>query len=461
MKGLHVGLGVLLAVSLGVGAAVDPDTSGGTSRAVFVGFLIALILYGVRPVVPDHKGLMKGLMTIAVLGLLFRIPLALLHLAVAYWVYGGEIDLVGFYAHGIRIGREFVEGRFAEAMFGFQYTDSGQLSLAVVHRLCALIYLFVGPSVVGMSLASGLIGFIGSVLFLRAFQIEFPSSHRDSRFLALCLFLFPGLAFWTSLLGKDSWFFLFLGWFSYSAANLFAAARVRHVIGLVVSLTFIVLIRPAIGSILVGGMGAAFLLAARGRMKKSGPVAVLRPAVLICFAAIVLGITTATVSFGPRQSGEIEDTSPVEKMLSIALYRHVGLAHDTSAGGSSLPVVMTDSTLSGVIKFLPQGIFTFLFRPLVFEAHNVLLFVASVDGSLLLFLVLWRRRHLIVAARRIASRPFLCFCWIAFLLLTVGLAFESNFGVIVRHRAMALPFLFLLLAVPTEASDPGRTPSNP
>lgn len=45
-----------------------------------------------------------------------------------------------------------------------------------------------------------------------------------------------------------------------------------------------------------------------------------------------------------------------------------------------------------------------------------------------------------------------------FLLFTGGLSFESNFGAIVRHRSMVLPFLFILISVPLGrgASLPSR-----
>jgi len=446
---------MLVAVGIGLSATIDPDTSGAVGRSAFLCLLVAFLLF-------SRGGVLSGerlLTVIGVAGLLLRIPLALAHVAVAYWIYGGETDLSGFYTHGVRIGREFLEGRFEEALFGFEYTFAGDLALAVVHRLSALLYFFVGPSAIGMSLASGLVGFLGSLLFLRAYQTEFPSS-RETRFLAMCLFLFPGLAFWSSLLGKDSWIYFFLGWVTYSAAQLFKAVRFRHVCGVVISVTFIFLTRAAIGPILVAALGVGILLAMRSRIRDGSPEAILRPAAYVSCAVIAAGMVMLAASAGPRIGVNEPTASPMDDLVALAVHKHVGLAGDLTAGGSSLEARITEPTLFGAIQFLPGGILTFLFRPVIFEAHNPLAFAAAFDGTLLAFLVLWRWRHLLMAARAAVNRPLIAFCWVAFLPLLAGLSFEANFGVIVRHRIMVLPFLFLFLAVPTRQEDSADAPEG-
>jgi len=179
---------------------------------------------------------------------------------------------------------------------------------------------------------------------------------------------------------------------------------------------------------------------------------------LVCAGWI--GMVMLAASAGPRIGVNEPTASPMDDLVALAVHKHVGLAGDLTAGGSSLEARITEPTLFGAIQFLPGGILTFLFRPVIFEAHNPLAFAAAFDGTLLAFLVLWRWRHLLMAARAAVNRPLIAFCWVAFLPLLAGLSFEANFGVIVRHRIMVLPFLFLFLAVPTRQEDSADAPEG-
>ena len=101
-----------------------------------------------------------------------------------------------------------------------------------------------------------------------------------------------------------------------------------------------------------------------------------------------------------------------------------------------------------------------MFRPLIFEANNALALVAALESTFYLVLVFWRRRNLMAAMRCIFSRPFVGFCTVTFFFLLVILSFEANFGVIVRHRTMVLPFLLILLAVPLKNKRIGEIPAS-
>lgn len=418
-----------------------PESFLGITLAVFWGLVLMLALYRI-----GRRSLGgKWLMGVVVAGLFFRIPMVLAHLAVGLWIYGAQVDFPGFFSSGAELGGRLLTGDLA--LFDLPYFDLEQPDVAVVTRLWALTYLLIGPSLPGMFLWSGVIGFLGSYLFLRAFQAEFPSA-RETRFLPVCLFFFPSLAFWTSLLGKESWVFFFLGWATYAMAHLLQAISARYLLGLLVSVTFITLIRPPIGLALAAGIGMSFILTLYSRVGVRGPIAILRPVVHISASLAIVGALTIA-SLPMRQYHTFsEGTTPADAMLNLAMKKHAGLSTDPTAGGSSLPIQIEDPSAFEIVRFLPGAMFTFLFRPLVFEAHNVLALIAALDATLLLTLVLWRWRHALAAMRCAWSQPFVAFCSVVFLLFTAGLSFEANFGVIVRHRAMVLPFLFILLSVP-------------
>lgn len=445
---------LLFSIPIGMFAALHPDWAQGVSLALFWGSILAVSLYRVGKARADDRWL-AGAVTG---GLLVRFPMVLAHLAVGFWVFGGQLDFPGYFTVGVEVGRKLFEGDLM-ALLRFGERNPGEFGRQVVIRLTSLSYLLVGPSLVGVFLISGAVGFLGSYFFLRAFQTEFSVGPRQLRFLAMTLFFFPSLAFWTSLLGKDSWMFFFLGLTTYLVARLMKAFRPRYVLGVVLGIVFISLIRAPIGAALSLAVGGCLILALHSRLDLRGPIAILRP---VAYVSIV-GIAVAAVLFSPlRRYQSFEETSSFsEGLLTLAFQKHVGLSTDPTAGGSSLAASIEEPTASAALRYLPQGVFTFLFRPFVFEAHNKVALIAALDATLLMIVTLARLRWLARGLRESFRNPFLGFCAMAFLLLSVGLSFESNFGAIVRHRAMVVPFLFILLAVPRTAPPASSSSSRP
>ena len=316
-----------------------------------------------------------------------------------------------------------------------------------------------GPGIAGMFVLSGLIGFLGSYLFLRAFEIEFPYHERkDKRFMALSLFLLPSLTYWAILLGKDSWIFLFLGCATYAFANLLKKLRLFYLSGLVLSVLVVTLIRPPVGAILAFAVGCAWLL----KRGQKGPAAILRPLRLAIYPLVIAGLTIAILSayLAPYRS-LVGNVSLSDAAIRTGIGIHEGLSTDTQAAGSSFTIGITEPSVRGILKYLPFGMFTFLFRPLIFEAHHILALAAALESTFLLALVLLRFKSMAAASRCFFTTPFVAFCLLFFFLLTAMLSLESNFGVIVRHRTMVLPFLLILLAVPRKNKRSGQIAASP
>jgi len=205
--------------------------------------------------------------------------MAFVHLAVGFWLYGGQLDFPGIHLAAVRVGRSLLQGHL-------EYTE-------ITRFLSGLFYLMAGPGIAGMFVLSGLIGFLGSFLFFRAFEIEFPfNERREKRFLALSLFLLPSLTYWAILLGKDSWIFLFLGLASYAFANLLKRYRLCHLLGLLVSVGVIALSRPPVGAVLAFAVGVGWL----AKRDQKGPAAILRPLRYSILPVVIGGIMIAVFS---------------------------------------------------------------------------------------------------------------------------------------------------------------------
>jgi hypothetical protein len=140
-------------------------------------------------------------------------------------------------------------------------------------------------------------------------------------------------------------------------------------------------------------------------------------------------------------------------------------------GGSAYTLTgETPTTLVGQFVYAPVALLTSLFRPFLFEVHNIPALVNAVETTVLT--ILFARglftRNLGNVRRQIADNPLLVFC-VVFVIafgIAVGLA-SSNMGTLSRYRSPLLPFfvvLLLALGKPLRARsfarDPHRRPET-
>lgn len=445
--------GVGLAVSIvatgaiiGRVAVYDPTLILGAAQALLWLLLFVWVFRrgALLKVAPALRRLVMG-------GLGLRVPIVLAHIAIGFWIFGGQVDFLGYFGNASAASIGMFSGDFRRLEFG----EDPDLGGWIVTVLYVPIYLLLGASLFGMFLWSAIVGFTGAFFFLRAFESQFGSG-RDTRLLALCLFFYPSVAFWSSLLGKDSWMFFFLGLMTYGLTKMLADPRPANIWPLAVGAWFVTMIRPPIGAVIIIGTVTAFLVASRGwMMRLRGPTMILRPIIFIGFGIVLVLGSYAAVIRPLARYGVFggEHATPIHGLVALGIERHVGGATDDLEEGAGSAVrkgISVNASMRELLLFLPESLVTFFFRPHIFEAHNVLARMAALDSTLLLLLIMARWRHAVAAVRGFGRHPLIAFALVVTALLSVGLSFESNLGTLVRHRVMVMPFLFLLLAGPRE-----------
>ena len=444
---------VPLAVLIGSLAAWDHETVMGTALGAFwcCALGIGLYLFGIRSL--GRPWLVATLFG----GVLYRIPVSLAHLFVGFVIFKGEVDFRGYTLTAGNLSKQMMS-----LDFSFLHLESAEgLGGWFVTLLIALAVVVIGPSLPGLVLLSGMVGAIGSYLFVRALQMR-CADERSLRFGALALFFFPSLAFWTSLLGKDSWIFAFLGWIAFALARVEEKPTLPRFLSLGVAIALVTVVRAYIGGLVVASLLLAFVVTMHTRVPRTGTAALLTPVRYAGFLVLIGLVGFATVKLSPvsRYATVTETGSLLDGMMTTVMLAHSGLATDPNAGGSSLEVAIKEPTVTAFLTYLPQGMVTFLFRPFIWEAHNVVALAASIEGMLLMAIIALRRRSLMAALRRCRNDFFIVFALAAALSFTALMSVELNFGVIVRHRAMVLPFIFLVLSVPPVPRRVGyRTPT--
>jgi hypothetical protein len=116
------------------------------------------------------------------------------------------------------------------------------------------------------------------------------------------------------------------------------------------------------------------------------------------------------------------------------------------AFGGTAQAVPEFNNVFDIIVFLPIGMFTALFRPMPWEAHNLFTILASIENLILIFLFLKGLRNFDM---HFVRYPFIAFAGLLLAAWALVYAFISyqNLGTALRFKSDILPF-FLLIFVP-------------
>lgn len=346
-------------------------------------------------------------------------------------LYGGVGDSV-LYDQGAR-------SSYRDVRQGHLFADPGIGRDAVtthVAQATAWVYAIIGPSLLGGFFVFSFLSFWATILCVRAVRLAVPQA--DAYRYALLLLFLPSVVFWPSSIGKEALAVTGIGVCVYGMARLFAARHGGYPL-LGAGLVLLVLVRPHVAALLVVGFLAALMLGRNVSQRAGRSVGTVLALTVTAVAAYFIA-TKAAASLGVQHL----DVTGLENALAEASTR-------TSEGGSAFTPATVHTPLD-----LPWATLTVLFRPLPFEAHNLLSLISSAEGTFLLgftlYLVLkpgWRH-HLRQAARNRLVVMSLVYT------LAFVIAFSSfgNFGILARQRTQVQPLLLIALALP--ASLPTR-----
>ncbi|MCX7620932.1 MAG: hypothetical protein N2037_08845, partial [Acidimicrobiales bacterium] len=312
------------------------------------------------------------------------------------------------------------------------------------------------------------ISFIGSCLFLRAFQIAFPAG--DEKRYALLVFLLPSLVYWPSSLGKEAWIMLGLGLCALGAARLYTRETFRGAGLIAVGLGAISLIRPHVALLAAGATTVGALVSGRepsdvesstGRRGMLGQdkVEMARLHRLVS-SPVVRGISVtsrvaAVLLLVVGASWLAKYTADVLKVESLGSEdARVALDYveeQTSQGGSQFVAARVSSPLD-----YPWAAVTVLLRPFPGEARDLPGLLASSETMFLLGLVAFSWRRLRQLARLWWRSNYVAFAAAFVVMFVFAFSTIGNFGLLARQRTQVLPFVFVLLSAPAVVVRPAR-----
>lgn len=375
-----------------------------------------------------------------VTALVVKLGAALLFQTVAYDLYGGTADTVGYHLGGVELAERFRAGNFET---GFGSMDSVEF----MKLLAGILYTVIGPTKFGGYLFFSWLGFWGLFLFYRAFTIAVPEG--KARTYARFIFFLPSLAFWPSSIGKEAWMMLALGIAAYGAARAFSGKTWSGLLVTGLGLWMTTPVRPHISALVGVSLAAGYLIRpARKELRQLAPIGKVFTTAIVAIIALVVVV---------RAEKFLQDVG-IETDEGISGAQNSVFRQAAGGGSSYLPSILQSPAQA------PRAVLTVLFRPLPSDANNAQAFLASLEGVFLLIYTVIRIPWGLAALRSMRRRPYLALALTYTAIFVVAFSSLSNFGLLVRQRVQVLPFFLALLCVPSRqkvrslpaARDPSR-----
>lgn len=263
-------------------------------------------------------------------------------------------------------------------------------------------------------LVFNIIGSVGLFAFYSSLRQASAGSKLWVRRLVLLIVFLPSASFWSVAIGKDSIAFMATGLALWAALDL----KHRNLL-MAFSILAMFMVRPHIAGIMVLALCISYLM-------QSNRSLVAR-ALLIALAS---GVAALAVPFAINYAG-LSQVSPD----AVSSYIEQRQSYNQGGGGG-----VDISSMS-----FPMQLFTYLFRPLPFEARSVFQLAASLDNVVLLIVFLmgvysWKNRKYTFKSENTSFLVLFSLGCLVVLSLTT-----ANLGISVRQKWMFLPMIFYIL----------------
>jgi hypothetical protein len=261
-------------------------------------------------------------------------------------------------------------------------------------------------------------GFIGFLFFYVFFKERIRFKHTLFGYDLITIFFFlPNLHFWSSSFGKGSIIFLGIGVFFYGISKLHSRWLAVVIGGLI-----IYHVRPHIMLVILVSSAMGFMFTTKGVSTLLRTVFLI--GVGVAFYFIYADVLTLV--------GIEEDQFATQSF---------GLTHRATE------LTKATSGFDITSYSLPMQVFTFLYRPLFFDAPGALGLIVSFENAFYL-LITFKILSLRGIKYLITSNFLVKTCLFSFLTITIALAqISGNLGLAMRQKSQAIPlFLFVIIS---------------
>lgn len=297
------------------------------------------------------------------------------------------------------------------------------------------------------------ISFTGIWKLYKTFQSEFPSLDGE---MAISFLFIPSVFFWGSGILKDTFTIGALGYLVWCLNQIFYKKKLNlgNAIGVIIPLFLILSIKAYI---VVGLLPAIIVTIFQNYSQKiKAPVLRILVIPVLAFGGTFLGYIFMVLL------GESLGEYKLENILNKAVITQRDLKMDYYQG-NSFDIGDFDATLPDIISKFPIAVFSAIFRPLIVESNNTVMFISGLENLFLLlftFRILFTLRFVGLPGQLLKNHLLIfAFVFALFFSFAVGLT-TSNFGSLVRYKIPGIPFFVASLYLFRYYYRKGETESN-
>lgn len=265
-------------------------------------------------------------------------------------------------------------------------------------------------SYINTALFYNFIGVLGLVFLYKSLKYSLV---RLPWYWVFVLFI-PSMSFWSGGLGKDA--------ISFCATCLFLYAITtskKTTLLAFISFVMMFMVRPHIAALMLVSYVIYFVIQSKTHL--------VIKALILPFIGIGVFLSIGFV----QQYIGLEDAS-LDNVTGYIDERQVS----NLGGGSSLDIASMS---------YPMQMFTYVFRPLPFEAHNIVSLVTAIENTAILFLFLYILLKIKFDLKIFVQGKLLWLFMYAFLTCTILAVTTANLGIATRQKWMFMPVLLYLL----------------
>lgn len=284
--------------------------------------------------------------------------------------------------------------------------------------LVSILTNYLHLNMMGCFLVFNLIGSLGLIILDSIIQPLVRNQQKSLRVIATLVIFLPSISFWSSGIGKDG--ISFLG----AVLALWSALELKKRMGsMSIAILMMFLVRPHIAGIMIIALAVSLFFDKK--------VNIIMKLVL---AFVTIGISAFLIPYALNYAGVNAGNSPDD--IASYIESREDVYKNTDSG-------ITLSELS-----FPMKLFTYMFRPLIFEARSITQIFSALDNLILLYLFIFGG-YKIIKTKNLTSLENRKFMWAYAIIAWVILALTSgNLGIAVRQKIMVLPFfLYIFISV--------------
>ncbi len=292
---------------------------------------------------------------------------------------------------------------------------------------------------------------ISSFVFMLSWRLAYyliRVEQFNPRMVLIALLFFPSVAFWCSGISKDSLVYILVLFLIYLMFRVLkwnnrVSLRELFLIGLSIYLLF------QLRHFLAFAILAPFLIALATRFSnRLNP----RP-LLLLFFRITLYLSSIVLLY------YLSNSEQTQQLIFEANVTQSDFSQNPIYTGAKYTIENTDGSVLGLLSIFPQATFIGLYRPFITDNIGLSFLLNGLESTLLLVLTAFTlfNVRILQTFRNLFKNEFALFS-LTFVLIVGFMAGYTSvlFGVLVRIRSIALPFLLLVLTFrkPKETLQP-------